>query len=88
MTLDVLLDMLLTHQTALKSGVWPRPHGPTSGPALFLDEADTRAAILELMRLKREVVEARAWRSRQVGVNQQRTEKHGLRAHRASWRLS
>jgi hypothetical protein len=87
MTLDVLLDMLLSHQTALKSGVWPRPHGPASGPALFLDEADTHAAILELMRLKREVIEARAWRARQVGVSH-RTEKHGIRAHRASWRLS
>jgi len=52
MTLDVFLKVLQTHRAALQSSAWPRPHGPSTGPALYLDAADTQALIAELTRLK------------------------------------
>lgn len=66
MTLDGLLELLHTHSVALQSSTWPRPHGPFSGPALYLDLADTRALIAELTRLTSELAAARASGARRV----------------------
>jgi hypothetical protein len=54
MTVDLFIQILHTHLSALESPAWPRPHNLSSGPALFLDVDDTRALIEELTRLKRE----------------------------------
>jgi hypothetical protein len=45
MTLDLLRELLQAHLAALESPMWPRPHGVSSGPALYLDAAETRALI-------------------------------------------
>ena len=55
MTLDRLLELLRAHAVALQSSTWPTPHGPSNGPALYLDMDDTLALIAELTRLKRRV---------------------------------
>jgi hypothetical protein len=52
MTLDILLDVLGAHLAALQSSGWPQPSGPSLGPAIYLDEADTQALLAELTRLK------------------------------------
>jgi hypothetical protein len=54
MTVDLFLRMLQSHLTALESSLWPAPHGPSNGPALFLDADDTRALIAELTRIRDE----------------------------------
>lgn len=48
MTLDLLLKLLRCHLAALQSNAWTRPHGPSNGPAIYLDAADTSALITEL----------------------------------------
>jgi hypothetical protein len=55
MTLDLLLKLLRTHWVALQSPAWPRPHGVSNGPALYLDAADTSALITELVGIQRKV---------------------------------
>ena len=55
MTLDSLLAMLRCHLAALHSAEWPRVGDSSSGPALYLDAADTQAAIVELSRLRAEL---------------------------------
>lgn len=55
MTLDVLLTLLRFHLAALESNEWPTPHGPHSGPALYLDAADTSALITELTAIQRKL---------------------------------
>ena len=59
MTLDLLLKLLRTHLVALQSPAWPRPHGVSNGPALYLDAADTRALITELVSIQRKLEAAR-----------------------------
>jgi hypothetical protein len=54
MTLDLFIRMLQSHLTALESPLWPQPHGPSTGPAFFLDADDTRALIDELTRIRDE----------------------------------
>lgn len=54
MTVDLFIRMLQSHLTALDSSLWPQPHGPSNGPALFLDADDTRALIDELTRIRDE----------------------------------
>ena len=54
-TLDLLLTMLRCHLAALQSSAWSQDGSLSHGPALFLDEADTQAAIAELRRLKGEL---------------------------------
>jgi hypothetical protein len=54
MTLDLLLKLLRYHLAALQSTGWPRPHGPSNGPAIYLDAADTSALITELAGIQRE----------------------------------
>ncbi len=53
MTVDLLIDLLRSHLAALQSNAWPRPHGVSNGPALFLDADDTRALIDELASMRR-----------------------------------
>jgi hypothetical protein len=55
MTLDLLLKLLRCHSAALQSSAWPRPHGPSKGPALYLDAADTGAPITELAGIQRKL---------------------------------
>ena len=55
MTLDLLLELLRSHLAALRSSGWPHPHGPSNGPALYLDAADTSALITELARIRRKL---------------------------------
>jgi hypothetical protein len=55
MTLDLLLKLLRCHLAALQSNAWPRPHGPSNGPALYLDAADTSALITELAGIQRKL---------------------------------
>ena len=55
MTLDSLLAMLRCHLAALQSAEWPRVDDSSTGPALYLDAADTEAAIRELSRLRAEL---------------------------------
>ncbi|MGE5245877.1 MAG: hypothetical protein ACM3SQ_16770 [Betaproteobacteria bacterium] len=52
MTLDLFLNLLRAHLAALQSSTWPEPHGPSCGPALYLDAADTRRLIAELTQLR------------------------------------
>jgi hypothetical protein len=54
-TLDLLLTMLRCHLAALQSSAWSEDGSLSNGPALFLDEADTQAAIAELHRLQNEL---------------------------------
>jgi hypothetical protein len=54
-TLELLLTMLRCHLAAVQSSAWSQDGSLSNGPALYLDEADTRAAIAELRRLQREV---------------------------------
>jgi hypothetical protein len=60
MTVEVFVEILRCHLAALRSSAWPRPGNSSTGPALYLDEADTQAAITELTRLHDELAEARA----------------------------
>ncbi len=55
MTLERLLDLLRGHLAALQSPTWPRPHGPSNGPAFYLDVADTSALIAELAGIQRKL---------------------------------
>ena len=55
MTLDLLLKLLRCHLAALQSTAWPRPHGPSNGPAIYLDAADTSALITELAGIQRKL---------------------------------
>jgi hypothetical protein len=48
MTVDLFIDLLRAHRAALQSSVWPEPHSASSGPALYLDAADTEALIAAL----------------------------------------
>ena len=60
MTLDLLLKLLRSHLAALQSSSWPRPHGPSNGPALYLDAADTNALLTELTGIQRQL-ETAGW---------------------------
>lgn len=53
MKLDQFVDLLRAHLAALQSSAWPKPSGPLTGPALFLDHADTEELIALLERLRR-----------------------------------
>jgi hypothetical protein len=59
MTLDLLLKLLRSHLAALQSA-WPRPHGPSNGPAFYLDAADTTALLTELTGIQRKL-ETAGW---------------------------
>jgi hypothetical protein len=52
MTLDVFIRMLQAHLAALRSPFWLHPHDVGNGPALFLDVADTKALLAELIRVR------------------------------------
>jgi hypothetical protein len=41
-------------ETGRVESAWPRPHGPSNGPAIYLDAADTSALITELAGIQRE----------------------------------
>ena len=60
MTLNLLADLLRGHLAALQSSAWPQPQGASSGPALYLDAAETQALIAELARVQRQLAAARA----------------------------
>jgi hypothetical protein len=60
MTLDLLLKLLRSHLAALQSSAWPRPHGPSNGPAFYLDAADTTALLAELTGIQRKL-ETAGW---------------------------
>jgi hypothetical protein len=49
MTLDAFIDVLRMHAAGLRSGAW------SSGPALYLDAADTDALLAELVRMRQEL---------------------------------
>lgn len=59
MNLEALIHLLRVHQVALRSTMWPDPHGPQTGPALYLDLADTQALIDELTRVQSELAAMR-----------------------------
>lgn len=69
MTVELFIEVLRSHLAALQSSVWPKPHGASTGPALYLDIADTRALItaltqsphVEAQRAEREVIARRAY---------------------------
>ena len=52
MTVDRLLAILQAHDAALQVSAWTQSPTGSPGPALYLDSADTRAAIAELTRLR------------------------------------
>lgn len=60
MTLERIIDLLRAHEAALRSSEWTRPHGPSAGPALYLDLVDTRGAIAELTRVGQELRHGRS----------------------------
>jgi hypothetical protein len=60
MTIDLLLKLLRSHLAALQSSAWPCPYGPSDGPAIYLDAADTKALIKELTNTLCQLETARA----------------------------